>query len=190
VCAWFVVWPCCCLGWSSLGVAGSSMYAQRLHSRCSSYGTAHRPPINPIGTFKLPQMSACVSELPVSRTTRRPQQQQQQQQQQPPPGPPPPAAPDQPPPPQLQQQQQLPHPNAGPGGMLGVRALRCFDIDVDWSGNRLVFHPAGHAAAGLLDTKGLTKIPCRFTKGAPLGGCGGPVSISSNEVALRGFAIF
>lgn len=99
-------------------------------------------PAFPTGTFKLPQLSACVSELPVARTARRQQQQQAQQ----------------------ALQQQLQQQPSGPGGMLGVKALRCFDIDIDWAGNRLCFHPAGHVAAGLLDVKGLRAVPCRFTK--------------------------
>ena len=134
-----------------------------------------------LGTFKLPAMSACVSDLPVSRAGRRQQTQQtqqqqeqqrrqQQQQQQD----------------QQQQQQDLEQQQqrdgredgggaqppqlppaataAGPGGMLGVRALSCFDVDVDWAGNRLAFHPAGHAAAGLLDVRGLRRVACGATK--------------------------
>jgi hypothetical protein len=108
-------------------------------------------------------MSACVSQLPVSRSGRRPPQQQQPQ----PPQHGPPPSPQQPQAPPGPAGLRLPAaPAAGPGGMLGVRALRCFDIDIDWAGNRLVFHPAGHAAAGLLDTRGLRPVPCRYTKGA------------------------
>ncbi|KAI8476171.1 MAG: hypothetical protein J3K34DRAFT_514145 [Monoraphidium minutum] len=108
-----------------------------------------------LGTFKLPQLSACVSDLPVPRKARR-QPGTAGAAAQPPTPKPPRGAPAAAPPPPPQQQ--------GPGGMLGVRALRCFDIDIDWAGNRLVFHPAGHAAAGLLDVRGLKRVPCQFTK--------------------------
>jgi len=51
-----------------------------------------------------------------------------------------------------------------PGGLLGVKALRQFDVDFDFSGCALGLHPAGHAAAGLLDVSRLAAVACRFTR--------------------------
>jgi hypothetical protein len=51
-----------------------------------------------------------------------------------------------------------------PGGLLGVKALRAFDLDFDPRAGALGLHPAGHAAAGLLDVKGLRAVACRFTR--------------------------
>ena len=64
---------------------------------------------------------------------------------------------DPPPPPPL--------PRPPPTRHLGtLQVLRQYEVDVDFAQNRVVMHPEGHAAAGLLRTEGLLPVSCRFTK--------------------------
>jgi hypothetical protein len=123
-----------------------------------------------IGTAKLPPLQATVGPLPsaalatTSGAADATTQQQQQQQR-----PPSPLAAARARQQQQQEQQQQDQHNQQqaaepPGGLLGVKALRAFDVDVDPRRGALGLHPAGHAAAGLLDVSGLRPVACRFTR--------------------------
>lgn len=114
-----------------------------------------------IGTARLPPLQATVGPLPSAALPGQRQQQQdlpqqpQPQQQQRPLSPAAAAAA------RFQRQQGAAEP---PGGLLGVKALRQFDLDFDPRAGALGLHPAGHAAAGLLDVSGLRAVACRFTR--------------------------
>jgi hypothetical protein len=116
-----------------------------------------------IGTARLPPLQATVGPLPSAalpgqqQQQELPQQQQSQQQQQRPLSPAAAAA--------AAARHQRPQGAAEPpGGLLGVKALRQFDLDFDPRAGALGLHPAGHAAAGLLDVSGLRAVACRFTR--------------------------
>lgn len=51
------------------------------------------------------------------------------------------------------------------------QVLREFEVDIDFGGNSVALHPAGHVDLGLCDTRGLVEVPLRLTKSEP--GCAG-----------------